>query len=252
MWFHQFSCQVGRLGYLYCMAEQLFRFKQFTVRQDRCAMKIGTDGMLLGAWAQVPPAGRVLDIGTGTGVVALMLAQRSGCTIDAVEVDADAAQQAGENFAESPWAGRLRVVHTALQDYQPAHQYDLMACNPPYFDSKKGIVGEGRTLARHNAHLPLTDLLDFAAQHLLPNGSLAVVLPAAMEEQLLILAEERTLYPHRILKVKGTPNAEHKRVLMQLGFDNRPCKPQELTIELARHQYTEEYQALTRDFYLKM
>ena len=133
----------------------MFRFKQFAVRQDRCPMKVGTDGVLLGAWAEVRPGDRrMLDVGTGTGLIALMLAQRSAAWITAVDIDVECATQAAENFAASPWADRLDAVSVAVQRYDPVEKFDLIVSNPPYYVDSLLSPDEGRNTARHAAGLP--------------------------------------------------------------------------------------------------
>ena len=137
----------------------MFRFKQFAVRQDRCPMKVGTDGVLLGAWAEVRPGDRrMLDVGTGTGLIALMLAQRSAARITAVDIDVECATQAAENFAASPWADRLDAVSVAVQRYDPVEKFDLIVSNPPYYVDSLLSPDEGRNTARHAAGLPFGEL----------------------------------------------------------------------------------------------
>ena len=137
----------------------MFRFKQFAVRQDRCPMKVGTDGVLLGAWAEVRPGDRrMLDVGTGTGLIALMLAQRSAAWITAVDIDVECATQAAENFAASPWADRLDAVSVAVQRYDPVEKFDLIVSNPPYYVDSLLSPDEGRNTARHAAGLPFGEL----------------------------------------------------------------------------------------------
>ncbi|MGL5464298.1 MAG: tRNA1(Val) (adenine(37)-N6)-methyltransferase, partial [Aeromonas veronii] len=155
-----------------------FTFKQFHINHDRCAMKVGTDGILLGAWAPVEQARRVLDIGTGSGLIALMLAQRSrsDCRLDAVELDINAASQARENAAASPWADRVTIIESAIQDYQAA-PYDLVVSNPPYFVAGQSFSDPARALARHTGALDSHALLAACDRLLSPNGQVALVLP---------------------------------------------------------------------------
>ncbi len=227
-----------------------FRFKLFQVRHDRCAMRVNTDGVLLGAWADVTGANRALDVGTGSGVIALMLAQRGVGLIEGLEIDNEAAKQAEENFTASPWAERLLAHAVALQHFEPASPYDLIISNPPYFDNAYKTPLASRNLARHNDTLPLTDLMGFAARWLAENGKLAMVLPADMEAAAVQVATTAHLHVARCCYVKGTITGETKRVLME--FTQQPAQPaiSHLAIETAPLQYTDAYKALTKDFYL--
>ena len=235
---------------------QPFQFKQFMVAQDRCAMKIGTDGVLLGAWAslQQHPAS-VLDIGSGTGVIALQLAQRSTApTIDAVEIDSDAHEQCVENFEASPWADRLFCYHASLQEYasEIEEAYDLIVSNPPFYSEDYKTEDLARDMARFNDALPFEHLIICAAHLLSESGIFAVIIPKKEEEAFISLAEQHHLLLQRICRVKGNLNSEEKRSLMEFSFQSKPLETETLTIEIDRHQYTPEYIALVRDFYLKM
>jgi tRNA1Val (adenine37-N6)-methyltransferase len=227
-----------------------FKFKQFEVRHDRCAMKVNTDGVLLGAWADVAGVKNALDIGTGSGLIALMLAQRGIETIEAIELDEEATAQAQENFKASAWATKLTGHHTALQQFQPNNHYDLIISNPPYFENAYKTPIANRNLARHNDTLPLVDLMAFAAKWLTDNGKLALVLPTDMEAAAKLAALNNGLYPDNVCYVKGTIDGETKRVLLSFGHSNLQPMVTHLAIETAPLLYTEEYRALTKDFYL--
>ena len=203
----------------------MFRFKQFAVRQDRCPMKVGTDGVLLGAWAEVRPGDRrMLDVGTGTGLIALMLAQRSAAWITAVDIDVECATQAAENFAASPWADRLDAVSVAVQRYDPVEKFDLIVSNPPYY---------------------VDSLLS-------PGGRFALVLPP-VEMQRFRSAALGRLYPVRWTEVCSTPRRGVRRILAEFCTTPVPPPgPSRLVIELGgSDSYTEDYRRLTGDFYLK-
>jgi tRNA1Val (adenine37-N6)-methyltransferase len=235
----------------------MFQFKKFVVHQDRCAMKIGTDGVLLGAWTPINhnPCS-ILDIGTGTGVIALMLAQRTNAEqIDALEIDEQAYEQATDNFENSSWSDRLFCFHAGLDEFveEPEDEYDLLVSNPPFYtdDYKSGT--EQRDLARFADALPFEDLIEAAALLLSQNGIFSVIIPFKEEEKFLALANEFELYPFKITRVKGTPTTEIKRSLLAFSRNKNIDYPiDELIIETARHIYTAEYIELTKDFYLKM
>lgn len=229
----------------------IFQFKQFAIRQDRTPMKVGTDGVLLGAWANLENADSVLDIGTGTGLIALMAAQRnSSARIDALEIEPDAYRQACENIGNSPWPQRINVIQTALQDYDPGLLYDSIVCNPPFFTDSTKAPDKGRSLARHCDTLPHTELVENIARLLKPDGNFCVILPVGEALDLMAYAFPFQLYPERITQVIPNPGKPPKRYLIK--FISTPvstCKD-EIIVELSRHEYSEEYQKLTRDFYL--
>ena len=234
-----------------------FQFKQFSLEQDQCAMKIGTDGVLLGAWVPLEQNPfSILDIGTGTGIIALMLAQRSTAQqIDALEIDENAFEQATDNFENSPWNDRLFCFHAGLDEFmeEPEDEYDLIISNPPFYAEDYKTNDEQRDLARFQDALPFEDLVEAADLLLSENGILAVIIPFKEEERFMAIAKEFELYPIKITRVKGTPTTEIKRSLLAFKRYELPAlDSDELIIETARHQYTPEYIELTKEFYLKM
>ncbi|WP_455634159.1 tRNA1(Val) (adenine(37)-N6)-methyltransferase [Parabacteroides sp.] len=237
------------------MANPYFQFKKFTVWHDKCAMKVGTDGVLLGAWASTERCLRILDVGTGTGLIALMLAQRSTTILDAIDIDPDACLQARENIAKSPFANRTQVYQTSLSEYKPDEhiKYDLIVSNPPYFIDSLKCPDTKRNLARHTDTLSLPDLLRDSRKLLAPEGNIALVLPFEQREYLIGLAREESLFPLRETHVSPVPDAIPKRLLIELSA--KPVTEPELsylTLEIERHRYTDEFIALAKDFYLKM
>jgi tRNA1Val (adenine37-N6)-methyltransferase len=235
----------------------MFQFKQFSVHQDKTAMKIGTDGVLLGAWAPIDHNPfSVLDIGAGTGIIALMLAQRTNAEqIDALEIDEDAYEQAVDNFENSPWGDRLFCFHAGLDEFieEPEDEYDLIVSNPPFYAEDYKTESEQRDLARFQDAMPFEELVEAADLLLSENGIFAVILPFKEEENFIALAKESELYPTKITRVKGTPTSEIKRSLLAFSRNqDYEIKIDELTIEIDRHIYTLEYIELTKEFYLKM
>ncbi len=264
----------------------MFRFKRFAVAQGGAAMKVGTDGVLLGAWCPMghSPA-RVLDIGTGTGLIALMAAQRGeawGCEVDAVEIDPGAAAQARTNFAASPWAERLEVYNSDIQRFvgieglcdgqrslPPPHAgsehpvadgslqnntrktYNLVISNPPFFSDSLVPPDERRAMARHTATLSYGDLVQCAAAAMSDDGVFAVVVPFDHAAELTAAAAQHGLYPNRRLDVRPTPERPPHRAMLAFGRHAASPARDTLTIEASRHDYTPEYRELTREFYLK-
>lgn len=231
----------------------MFQFKQFTIRQDRTPMKVGTDGVLLGAWAEIENATNILDIGTGTGLLALMCAQRnSSARIDAIEIEPHAYGQALENIRESPWQQRIRVFPCSLQQYTSPLRYDGIICNPPFFINSTKAPESGRTLARHNDALPLEELVENVVRLLTPTGHFFVILPPAEANLLIRYARAYRLYPQRITDVLPNPGKMLKRQLLHLSTTIQEIIEDEIIIELSRHHYSEEYRALTQAFYLNL
>ena len=236
------------------MKSSYFQFQAFRVRQSHSAMKIGTDGVLLGAWAQLPETCKtVLDIGTGTGLLSLMLAQRyAQISLHAVEIDAAAAEEAQFNFEQSPWHERLQLEQLDFVTFsaQKNRVFDHIVCNPPFYQNGYPIENDQRNLARNHSSLPLTDLFQGIASLLSAAGSCSLVLPIAQEKDVMALAQAHGLLLHRYTKVRGHATAPFKRMLIELGRVEQTTVFDELTLEVTRHQRTPEHQALVEAFYL--
>lgn len=235
-------------------SKKKFVFKQFTVCQDRCAMKVGTDGVLLGSWADVSSDRRILDVGCGTGLVALMVAQRSEAMVDSVELDSDAYQQAIYNFNESKFSARLRVFHAPFQTFSQTatDSYDHIVSNPPFFEESLLSPQKQRSMARHTSTLPFEELFEGVDRLLTVGGRFSLILPSHSFERISAIAAGLHFYTQRILWIHPTPHSEAKRVAA--CFSKQSCSTEEsnLFIEHARHCYSEAYIALTRDYYLSM
>ncbi|MCK9156194.1 MAG: tRNA1(Val) (adenine(37)-N6)-methyltransferase [Paludibacteraceae bacterium] len=235
------------------MSNSYFQFKQFRIEQDRCAMKVGTDGVLLGAWANVSQARTILDVGAGTGLISLMLAQRSAADtqIQAIEIDTDANEQANSNFENSPWKERLSSLNVSLQDFlKKTHSsFDLIVSNPPYFIDSKKNPNEQRTLARHTDSLSYEELLS-ASTILSDKGHFAVILPHSENETFIALAKKEGFYLAHQTHVIPRIDAQPKRILLDFSKQEAETIEDELLIEIERHVYSPAFCEMTKDFYL--
>lgn len=236
-----------------------FRFKEFIVRQDKTAMKVGTDGVLLGAWCSLESKPEtILDIGSGTGLISLMMAQRSFAeVIDAVEIDEQAYEQTVENFEESDWGDRLFCYHSSFQEFaaemkEEEETYDLIISNPPFYQNAYETADESRNKARFTFSLSFENLLEGVSSILSEDGFFSTIIPYTEEEQFIQIAKDNRLNLSRICRVKGNPKSKIKRSLLEFSFQNKEIQETKLVLEHGRHEYTTEYQYLTKDFYLKM
>jgi tRNA1Val (adenine37-N6)-methyltransferase len=236
------------------MSNTYFRFKQFTVEQSGAAMKVNTDGVLLGAWAPVDQAARALDVGAGTGVIALMLAQRNTrLLVDAVEIDEASAQQAADNIRQSPWGARVRVIHAAFQQFarDAVNRYHLIVSNPPYFVNALQPADEKRLVTRHAAALPYAALLDGAAALLEPEGLLGVILPCPEGNLFAAQAAGKGFHCVRSTTVYAAAGKPAKRLLLLFARAPAPLQAASLIIHLPYGAgFTPEYRALMQEFYL--
>lgn len=232
----------------------LFQFKRFSVAHDRSTHKIGTDGVLLGAWADISNVQYILDVGTGTGVIALMMAQRTAGTvlIDAVEIEKEDSEQALQNVLQSPWASRINVHHTAIQNFFSSRQYDLVISNPPYFINSWKPPEKKRSQARHTHELSFDELLSAASRLLAPTGRLAVILPYQEALQFTEGAKDHGLHVIRRMEFRSRAFKPVERLLLEFGRQAEDVKEESLILHGQGEEWSEDYRTLTRDFYLNI
>jgi tRNA1Val (adenine37-N6)-methyltransferase len=230
-----------------------FQYKHFRIEQDKSPMKVGTDGVLIGAWANASKKKKTLDIGTGTGLIALMLAQRfSNLTITGVELHEGAFENARTNFKNSNWSNRLSPILSDLNQYKPRKPFDLIVSNPPFFINSQKNKEEGKTTARHTDSLSFKDLINFAEKNLADNGQLDIILPKVEGDIFIQQAKEKGFFLNRLCKVRPKQYKKTHRLLMSFSKKETIVAQEALTIELqGRHQYSLNYRVLTKDFYLK-
>lgn len=235
------------------MSNKPFRFKQFSINQDKTAMKVGTDGVLLGAWSDVENAKIILDVGTGTGLISLMFAQRNfDVKIDAIEIEENAYLQAQENFEKSNFSHQITVHHQDFKTYYSSEKYDLIVSNPPYFVENKRLEESSRKQARQQYNLSFDDLIFKMSELLTKDGNICLILPYNSLEEIISIAKKNQLFLTKLTYIKGNLTSDYVRVLLNFSFVEKDFEQNELIIEKARHQYTEDYINLTKDFYLKM
>ncbi|MDR0395499.1 MAG: methyltransferase [Tannerella sp.] len=259
------------------MPDLYFQFKRFTVRHDQCAMKVGTDGVLLGAWAMVThtDANRgvdrnttalqqadrrnnqrfsALDVGTGTGLIALMIAQRNAeAEINAIDIDHDACKQAAENVERSPFKDRIRVFHQPFLEYTTERKYDLVVSNPPYFSASLKSPDKKRSAARHNDSLPLKLLIEHALTMLVDDGKIALILPVTSSGEIDFIIATHRLYLLRRTEVISVEGLKPKRFLIELSAKAPPGyapTTDQLILTTTQQERTQTYNHLTKDFYL--
>jgi len=229
----------------------VFKFKEFSIIQEKSAMKVGTDAVLLGCWGSCEKASNILDIGCGTGLITLMLAQRNlSSNVTGIEIDKIASQEAQLNISNSDWEERIEIKHTSLQQFTPKLKFDLIVSNPPFFPQNKSQ--QSRDIARHTNTLSFEDLIDNAAKMLEEKGIFSVIIPKNSEEYFCKIAAIHKLYCNRVCNVKGNEASQVKRVIMEFSFIKTVVLTEYLTIERSRHNYMDKYIQLCKDFYLKM
>jgi len=228
-----------------------FEFKEFTIHQNNAAMKIGTDGILLGAWADLSDKKKGIDIGSGTGVISIMLCQRNEILeIDSIEVSERAVVDAKKNIKNCKWNKRIKLKHEDLKLFSTENKYDLIISNPPYFKKSLKPKDLDRLKARHEESLNYKDVLNFSEKHLLKNGTINLILPIDQKQEVIEYAEKFGLYVNKECIVFPKPNKNPHRLLIELSKTKKTLESQSLIIENdGRHNYTDNYKKLTREFY---
>ncbi len=233
------------------MPNNYFHFKQFTINQEKCAMKVTTDGVILGAWVKCDDVSCILDIGTGTGLLALMLAQRCQVQIDAIDIDTSSCLQAIENVKNSKWFNRIKVINTSIQEYSAREiGYDLIICNPPYFSNSLKSPDEKRNRARHNDTLSNCELLECVKKLISEEGKFALILPYKEGKEFADISMNYGLYCNRAVNIKPYKSKDINRVVMELSRTKQTYESHELIIRNDDGSYTQDYKNLTRDYYL--
>ena len=236
------------------MANDFFKFKQFTIHQEHAAFRITTDSVLLGAWADLDGVQHILDVGTGTGILSLMAAQRCDASVVALEPDRNSFMQAGLNITVSPWSERITLFNRTLHEFsgETTYLFDTIITNPPFFNATLPNPDARKAATRHSLTLTHDALLEASLQLLAPAGTLQLVLPVNEAIQFAALARASGLQCWRKLSVRPMPELPPARMLMTLGRLERGCEESVIVIEKGgRHVYSDEYVSLTKDFYLK-
>src|SRR5690606_6306895 len=234
------------------MNRHLFKFKKFSILQEKSAMKVGTDGVLLGAWANTENPLKILDIGTGTGLILLMLAQRfPDSELTGIEIDKNSFEEANFNVSKSIFDKRCKIILASLQEFDPQEKFDLIVSNPPFFELTHR-ENSSRNTARQQSDLTFEELLFHTEKLLSHEGKFALIIPFESENYFKFLASKFNLFPNKITRIKGNKNTQFKRSLLLLSRIQSEIKKDELIIEISRNNYTPDYISLTKDFYLKM
>ncbi len=230
-----------------------FQFKQFRIVQEKAAMKVGIDGVLLGAWANLNDAVNILDIGSGTGLLALMAAQRTNAFIDAVEIESEAAEEANLNVGNSLWKDRICIHNCAFQDFKTERKYTHIISNPPFFDNSLQSQDHKKTKARHSSSLSLDELLKKSARLLADQGKISLILPAEKEEQLKVLSSKHRLKLTRLVYVAPDKNKKPHRILVELSTSEETISEPVIYIRNSENNtYSEYFRELTQEFYIRL
>lgn len=235
------------------MANTYFQFKQFIIHQDQCAMKVGTDGALLGAWSSPENPKRILDIGSGTGLISLMMAQRyPHAMVTGIEIDESAYSQSVKNVADSQFHDRVKILHGDLKSIEIEGDFDHIVSNPPFFINSLLSNDSGKNKARHTRTLSLEDILSFGKKKLSQGGSISLILPSDQKHKIQGQITSFGFHLARWCEVHPTPTSKPKRILMTVQKSSCDTRHESLVIEKTRHHYSEDARVLFKDFYLNL
>ena len=229
----------------------VFQFKKFSIEQQKSAMKVGTDGVLLGSWTSCELKDFVLDIGCGTGLISLMIAQRNlDINIVGIDIDTLSCQEAQFNISNSNWSDRIKICNIPLQRFKSVRKFDLIVSNPPFFPPSK--LDQARDIARHGNKLSFEELIKYTSRLLSKQGFFSTIIPVYYEDYFFQIAKKYGLFCNRACYIKGNQMVKTKRLMLEFSFTNSQATKEYLTIEKSRHTYTDRYIALCKDFYLGM
>lgn len=237
------------------MANSYFQFKQFTVQQDRCAMKVTTDGCLFGAWLADNISSdhvKLLDIGTGAGLLPLMIAQKkNAATIDTIEIDTNAFEQATENIATSPWHTNIRAINADVKEFSSDTIYDIIISNPPFYENEWFSANSEKNMAHHSSHLLIKELLVIIRKHLTPDGKFYLLLPYKRHDEIMELLQKKEIYIEKKILLRQSVNHDYFRFMIEATFiKEKETTITEIAIRNNENEYTEEFNRLLKDYYL--
>ncbi|MDD2634934.1 MAG: methyltransferase [Bacteroidales bacterium] len=233
------------------MKNNSFEFKQFRIKHYQGVMKVGTDAVLIGAYVETLNAKNILDVGTGTGLIALMLAQKSKANIVAIDILNQACENATENISNSKWKQRIQIIQSALQEYKPEYKFDLIVANPPFYTADTHSPDINRAIARHIIKMKPEDIITFCQNYLSENGNCAVIYPVNIADYFMKIAQQNGFYINAIVNIKANYKSKIIRKIIQFGKNKIVLKESNITIEKeTRHDYTSEYIEMTKDYYL--
>lgn len=231
-----------------------FQFKQFSVEDNKSTMKVGTDAVLLGAWTETKHSKTILEIGTGSGIISLMIAQRSKAKIEAIDIDEDTVKQANENFQKAEWKERLNAFHYSLNDFkkEQSNKYDLIISNPPFFIDSLKSPNKNKTLSKHSDELSYADLIQGLIHFLSPSGKACIILPYTESKSFINLARIENLYLTKQLLIKPKKDKVANRILMEFSFTKTQVLENEIYLREVDNSFSDEYKKLSKEYYLNL
>ncbi len=231
-----------------------FQFKQFSVEDNKSTMKVGTDAVLLGAWTKIQNTKTILEIGTGSGVISIMLAQRSEVKIEAIDIDKSSVNQASDNFKISPWNKHLAAKHFSLKEFiiESKNQYDLIVSNPPFFIDSLKSPNKNKTRSKHTDELSYSDLIQGLIHFLSPQGRACLILPFTESKSFINLARLENIYLNKQLLIKPKKSKQANRILMEFSFSKTTLEKDEIYLRKADNSFSDKYKNMSKDYYLNL